>query len=485
MRGRLSILLLGLAIVAASCSLFGSPETTSSAEVPATSEASRSTNPGATSTPPVDSTSPAVAVDVRDCDAPTDEFVVFCDAYETLTDRYVDELDDAVLAAGAIRGLNEYRGSMGARDDDDTTCHIPSEAFKEFCGTLASLEETEGLTDDSLIEAGIRGMVDFGLGDPNTNYFDPLLFQEFTDSNNGQVQGIGSLVNTVNLENEEEPCQVVSATCELIIVSPLPGSPSEAVGLQPDDTLISVDGELIDGLTLNEVVAAVRGPAGSEVGLAFERDGEPFEVTIVRAAIEIPIVEAEMVTDDIGYIRLLQFTFGSAEPFREELAALVDAGAQSIILDLQSNPGGSLDDSVAIASEFLTDGIVVRTESPSRSIDYDVRPGGVATDPNIRVFVLINGGSASASEVVAGALSDQGRAILVGQNSFGKNTVQQNFPLENGGALKITIARWVTPNGVDFDQIGLDPDVLIEYPDEPTVQFLRDEVVKRIEAGQI
>ncbi len=479
------LLVVILAMVSSACGVF----TTDTTAAPPVTEAAAPTT-GATSEAaeaPVPTTdAPRIdKANVRACDGATAEFVVFCDAYETLTDRYVDELADEDLAEGAVRGLREYGGIVGPSDDEDTTCHIPSDAFVEFCSTLAMMENEEGLIDDTLIESGIRGMLDFGLDDPNSNYFDPELFQDFNDSNSGQVQGIGSLVNTVNLADEAEPCVVISATCEMIIVSPLPGSPSEAAGLQADDVLVAVDGDSIIDMTLDEVVSIVRGPAGSEVLLSMERDGEPFDVTITREAISIAIVESEMLTDDVGYIRLVQFTFGSAELFREELSGLIEQGADTIIFDLQSNPGGSLDDSVAIASEFLTEGLVVRTESPDRDIDYEVRPGGLATDPDIEVYVLMNGGSASASEVVAGALSDQGRATLIGQTSFGKNTVQQNFPLSNGGALKVTIARWVTPNGTDFGEVGIEPDIVIEYPESPTIDFLRDEVLTRLQNGEL
>ena len=486
MHRRAFLLVVILAMVSSACGVF----TTDTTAAPPVTEAAAPTSTGATSEAaeaPVPATdAPRVdKANVRACDGATAEFVVFCDAYETLTDRYVDELADEDLAAGAVRGLREYGGLVGPSDDEDTTCHIPSEAFVEFCSTLAMLENNEGLIDDTLIESAVRGMLDFGLDDPNSNYFDPELFQDFNDSNSGQVQGIGSLVNTVNLDSEDEPCVVISATCAMVIVSPLPGSPSEAVGLQADDVLVAVDGDPITDMTLDEVVSIVRGPAGSQVLLSLERDGEPFDVTITREAISIAIVESEMLTDDVGYVRLVQFTFGSAELFREELSGLIEQGADTIIFDLQSNPGGSLDDSVAIASEFLTEGLVVRTESPNRDIDYEVRPGGLAGDPDIEVYVLMNGGSASASEVVAGALSDQGRATLVGQTTFGKNTVQQNFPLSNGGALKVTIARWVTPNGTDFGEVGIEPDIVIEYPDDVTFDFLKDEVLSRIQNGTL
>lgn len=476
---RLPVIVLSFALVTAACSfdsVLGSP----APGAPETTRAAADSTTGQPTTSTI--TLPDRSVD--DCDDPTPEFELLCDAYDTIAQRFVDTVDDATLAAGAVRGIDEYGGTTGPIDDDDTSCHVPSDAFVGVCDALAAREIDEGLTDDSLIESAVRGMLDFGIGDPNTNYLDPEVFQDFTDSNNGQVEGIGSLVNTTNLENEEEPCAVISTTCQMVIVSPLPGSPSEDAGLRADDVITAVDGEPIDGMTLDEVVAIVRGPAGTDVDLMMARDGETFDVTITRQAIDVPILESEMLTDDVGYIRLVQFTFGSADAFRTALAELLDSGADTIIFDLQSNPGGSLDDAIGVASEFLAEGIVVTTEAPDQTIDYDVRPGGLATE-GVELFVLVNGGSASASEVVAGALADAGRATLVGQTTFGKNTVQQQFPLGNGGALKVTIARWVTPAGRDFGLVGIEPNVVIEYPDDATFDFLRDEVLRRIQAGEL
>jgi carboxyl-terminal processing protease len=193
------------------------------------------------------------------------------------------------------------------------------------------------------------------------------------------------------------------------------------------------------------------------------RGDELFTVTITRAAIEIPIADWTVI-EDVGYLQLNLFTNNSDEVVHEALRELLEDGATSLVFDLRNNPGGSLDSSVEIASEFLGDGLVLRTESPDSVIPYEVRGGGVLTDPSFPVRILVNRGSASASEVVSGALKETGRALVIGESTFGKNTVQQRFPLSHGGAIKMTIARWVTPSGIDFGEDGISPDIEAEIP---------------------
>lgn len=472
---RLTALTLILALAASACTLFDSGTTT-------TSEST-----GVTQPPTAQATSTAAPagpeIDLSDCDDPSEEFALFCEAYDTLVLTYVDPLDDAQLAAGAERGLTEYGGDDVAAPDGVIACSIPNDDFTELCDTFATVQTTEGGSDESLVAAAIRGMLDFGVADPNTNYLSPEINQRFNQDNSGQVEGIGALVNSRNLTNEEEFCAVLSATCKLEIVSPLEGSPAEAAEIRAGDFIITVDNDSVDGLTVDEAVSIVRGPAGTDVLLGIERDDTVLDVPVTRAAIQVPVVTSEMLTDTVGYLRLSQFTFNSAEPFRQALGGLLDQGMTTLILDLQGNPGGSLDASIDMASEFLDGGIVVRTEAPDQDIDYEVRPGGLAADGSLDVYILINRGSASASEVLAGALADNDRATLVGENSFGKNTVQRQYNLENGGSLKVTIARWVTPDGHDFGGDGIAPDIAIPYPENPDVDFLRDETLQLIEAG--
>jgi carboxyl-terminal processing protease len=196
--------------------------------------------------------------------------------------------------------------------------------------------------------------------------------------------------------------------------------------------------------------------------LTIERAGQSLEVVIVRASLTIPVVETAVV-GDTGYLRLNLFTDQSDVQVHTALESLLNDGIDQLVLDLRDNPGGALDATVGIASEFLDDGIVVRTEAPDSEDTYEVRRGGLATDPTLDIAVIVNRGSASASEVLSGALKEAGRAVVMGENTFGKNTVQQRFDLSNGGALKLTVARWVTAAGTDFGGDGITPDVTAEF----------------------
>ncbi len=476
---RTATLLVVLALLTGACTLFEGSTTTEPQAPEATSATASTLAEGAPAT------TPPPELDVSDCDEPAEGFELFCEAYQTLILSYIDPLDDSRLSEGAAQGLAEYGGDSTPPEGGPIECSIPNDEFGTFCESFALTQSLEGGSDESLVEAAIRGMLDFGVADPNTNYLSPEINARFNQDNSGQIEGIGALVNSRNLENEDEFCVVLSETCKLEIVSPLEGSPAEAAEIRAGDFIVTVDDDSVNGLTVDEAVSIVRGPAGTDVLLGIERTDGVLAVTVTRAAIEVPIVDTEMLTQTVGYLRLSQFTFNSAEPFREGLGSLLDQGMETLILDLQGNPGGSLDAAIDISSEFLDSGIVVRTEAPDQDIDYEVRPGGLASDGSLEVFVLINGGSASASEVLAGALADNDRATLVGQSSYGKNTVQRQYTLANGGSLKVTIARWVTPNGTDFGGDGIAPDIAIPYPENADIgfDFLRDETLQLIESG--
>ncbi len=436
----------------------------------------------ATTAPSTTLAGPSAEAQIVDCAAATAEFDLFCQAYEILVTAYVDPLDDDDLAAGARRGILEYTYEVDTPAAGPVACAAPSDDFLPFCDTYAGIQ-TEGADDDSLIEAAIRGLMDFGIDDPNSSYLPPSVLANFQEENSGQIEGIGALVRGVSTEVENEICNELSDTCVMEIVTPLEGSPADAAGVQPGDVMVEVNGEPIIGKLVDEVVGMVRGPAGTDVTILFDRNGELIEITITRAPIVIPVVDYEMLTDEIGYLSLAQFTATAGDLVREGLTDLLDQGATTIVFDLQNNPGGLLDAAIDVTSQFLDSGIVLTTEAPDQSIDFDVLPGGLATDESVEVYVLINRGSASASEVVAGALQDAGRATLVGENSFGKNTVQRQYGLPNGGALKVTIARWVTPDGNDFGIRGVTPDVIVELPDQFDPDFLVEYAVDLIEGA--
>ncbi|MGH8873766.1 MAG: S41 family peptidase, partial [Acidimicrobiia bacterium] len=416
-----------------------------------------------------------------DCETPPEDFATLCRAYELVTAHYVDRVEDQELAAAAVRGIAENQDDDPDQPIPETlTCALPSEAFHTVCEAAA--EELAGGEVDvaDTVEAAVRGMVQFGL-DPYSSYLTPQAKELLGEDQTGTIEGIGALVTTQDSTDPEgPPCPVVSATCRLVIVAPLEGSPAEEAGVQSEDVIVAVDGHEVTGQTLDEVSSLIRGPAGTDVTITIERGDELLDVTIERAPITVPVVESEMVEPGVGHLRLLLFSNNSTGQVRLALQDLIADGAHTIVLDLQDNPGGSLNAAVSVASEFLVEGLVLQTRAPDGTIDYRVEDGGVATDPDLEVWVLVNRASASASEVVAAALQEAGRATLIGENTFGKNTVQQQFDLPNQGALKLTIARWVTPAGVDYGSAGITPDVAVEIPVDADADFLLQETLGRL-----
>lgn len=399
---------------------------------------------------------------------------LLCEAYELIQRHYVDPVSDDSLVTGALAGLAEIDVAPGSGID---VCPLPAEAFVDVCNEI----DAEQLDATAAEEAAVMGMIIEAL-DPNSAYFDATTLAMIEEEQSGEIEGIGALVSTMEAGSDPNECQVISDTCRIEIVSTIEGGPARAAELQPGDIFVTVDGQDIEGWTVDEVTAAVRGPAGTEVDLTFERSGETFTVTIERAAIQVPVVSSEMV-GNVAYLRLNLFTQNADEQVAAELANLLENDPSALVLDLRDNPGGLLSTAVAVTSEFISEGLVVSTESPGASTPYNVTPGGLATDFSLPMYVVVNQGSASASEVVAGALSDTGRATIVGENTYGKNTVQQRFPLSNGGALKLTIARWLTPDGHDFGGDGITPDVSANLGAELSVPDVVAAVVGVTTAG--
>ena len=452
MRIRSLIAVAALGCLTAACGLIieEAPDTTAAQDVPTTVSSTSTTLPQTTTTSIVDD-----ELITTSCPTTDEAFSPLCEAYQLITEVYVDPVDDVTLADAALLGVQALAEPGSA--PGPLTCPIPTEAFVRVCEKLEELDVAgEGL------EPILYGMAQFGL-DPNSTYIDPEALALIQEEQTGSVEGIGALVTTEDLTSDDPAntlCNIIGDTCPLVIVSTLPGSPAAAAGVQPGDVFVAVDGDPIAGRTVDEVTAIVRGPAGTDVAITFDRDGETVDVVITRASIEIPITIVESF-GEVGYLRLNMFTSNAGDQVDEDLRELLDAGARTIVLDLRDNPGGTLDAALDVTSEFLGDGVVVRTVGPDEERTYPVRDDGLATDPSIEVIVVVNRGSASASEVVAGALQERGRAIVVGETTFGKNTVQQRFPLSNGGAMRLTIARWITAGGLDFDD-GIVPDVTIE-----------------------
>ncbi len=365
----------------------------------------------------------------------------------------------------------ESGGASGGQAPEQTPPPAPSgapENFDVFWQAYNILKEHFYGTVPSGNEvtyAAIRGLIR-ALGDPFTSFLDPKTAQIMSSDMSGTFEGIGARVE-----------QAENGGVRLVHV--FPGSPAEKAGLKDGDIIIKVDGEDITGLTLLEQVSKIRGPAGSKVVLTIIRKGvrDPFDVTVVRGKIEIPIIEYRM-EGDIGYIKFSEFNALGTDKVREAIKALEKENAKGIIFDLRDNPGGYLHIAIGVASQFLPKGKVVLIErwKDGREKVYKAEGGGLATD--IPLVVLVNRGSASASEIVAGALQDHKRAVLIGERTFGKGSVQQPFDLEDGSELRVTIAHWLTPNGREIHMKGIEPDIKVEVTEQDK-EAGRDPVLER------
>jgi carboxyl-terminal processing protease len=404
---------------------------------------------------------------IVDCGAGRTDFDLVCEGYGLIQSNYVDPVDDQALADAALAGLESVDAPAADEGDAPLVCPIPAPAFIPVCEQAAEIDADQ----EAMAEAALAAMVAEVL-DPNSAYFDPGAFEQLREEDDGHVEGIGALVATESTpepEPGEQACTVIGDDCRLVVTSTIPDSPAARAGVEAEDVIVAVDGESIDGWPVDLVTAKVRGPAGTKVEITVERAGAELDFEIERAAIDLPVVESEMV-GDVGYLRLNVFLERADRAVARALDGLIEDGAKSLVLDLRDNPGGSLEATVNIVSEFLETGVVLRTQAPGSDTPYPVRDGGLAQE--IPMVVLVNEGSASASEVTAAALQEAGRALILGEPTYGKNTVQQRFDLQNGGALKLTTARWVTAEGNSFGGTGVTPDVAADLPGDLPVADL-------------
>jgi len=339
---------------------------------------------------------------------------------------------------------------QAATPDELETLFVP---FWEAWNVVHDQYVEQPVNDELLMQGAIRAMMD-ALGDQQTFYMEPQLYENETSSLQGQYEGIGAYVDT---EGDY-----------LTIVSPIEGSPAEQAGLLPGDKVIAIDGEDMTGVSPEEARLKVLGPEGTQVTLTVAREGEPepLEFTITRAQIEIRSAEGKMLEDNLGYVDINTFGEQTTQELRAALDELLKQNPRGLVIDLRNNPGGYLSTSVEVASEFIDEGVILYEEyGDGRRDTHNALGSGQATD--IPLVVLINEGSASASEILAGALQDYERAMLVGVKSFGKGSVQNWVPLSNNqGAARVTIARWLTPDERLIDHLGLMPDVVVEMTPE-------------------
>jgi carboxyl-terminal processing protease len=315
---------------------------------------------------------------------------------------------------------------------------------------LVRSDYVDDVTDDTLVEGAINGMLTSL--DPHSNYLNSKNFSDMKVQTRGEFGGLGI---EVSMENGL-----------VKVVSPIDDTPAANAGLKPGDLVTHLDGNPVQGLTLPEAVEKMRGPVNSDITLTIRREGrEPFDVKLTRAIVKIRSVRSHLEGKNIGYIRITSFneqTDVNLNNAMKNLKQQANGKLIGIVLDMRNNPGGLLDQAVAVSDAFLDKGEIVSTRG-RRSDDaqrYNARPGDIAQ--GLPIAILINGGSASASEIVAGALQDHNRAILLGTRTFGKGSVQTIIPLAGHGAMRLTTARYYTPSGRSIQAKGIDPDIVVE-----------------------
>jgi carboxyl-terminal processing protease len=321
-------------------------------------------------------------------------------------------------------------------------------------------EYVDPVSDKDLVENSINGMLT-GL-DPHSNYMNAKAFRDMQVQTKGEFGGLG--------------IEVTQDNGWIKVISPIDDTPASRAGVKPGDLITALDGKTVQGLTLNDAVDHMRGPPNSKIVLTIRREGvdKPIELTMMREVIKIQVIKARMEPGNVGYVRLTQFTEQADTGLKKAVDNLRQQNGgklQGLILDLRNDPGGLLDQAVAVASDFIDQGEIVSTRArhPEDSQRWNAKGGDIIS--GLPLVVLINGGSASSSEIVAGALQDHRRAVLLGTKSFGKGSVQTVIPLPGNGAMRLTTARYYTPSGRSIQGLGITPDVPVAGSRDAQSQF--------------
>ena len=352
----------------------------------------------------------------------------------------------ALLATTAILVPLSFATPARATENKDT--YKQMDLFADVFQRIRS-EYVEPVNDEDLIEAALNGMLTSL--DPHSSYLNPKGAKDMDINTKGEFGGLG-----------------IEVTMEggwVKVVSPIDDTPAYRAGIQPGDFITHLDGEQVQGLTLNEAVDRMRGAPNSDIKLTIRRVGtsEPFDVKLTRAVIKIQTVRSHA-DGNVGYVRITQFSQTTDADLKRNVAQLkkdIGPNLAGLVIDLRNNPGGLLDQAIAVSDDFIEKGEIVSTRArrPEDTQRYFARPGDIAD--GLPLVVLINDGSASASEIVAGALQDHHRAILVGTRSFGKGSVQTLIPLQGRGSLRLTTARYFTPSGRSIQAVGIEPDIKV------------------------
>jgi carboxyl-terminal processing protease len=376
---------------------------------------------------------------------------------------------------GVVFGENpDLTGATKALQPSLTPAPVSDAKLKVLAQALALVEQQypEPKTTKDLVYGAIQGAM--GTLDPHSSFMTPDEFRELQIETKGKFSGIGI---EISLKDRI-----------LTVVSPIEGTPAYQAGLKAGDQILKINGTSAKNITLMEAVKMIRGPKGSKVTLTINREGlqHPKDVVITRETIPIRSVKARILDDGIGYVRLTNFQDSTDHDLQAYLKKMKQrlVPFKGLIIDLRNDPGGLLEQAVRVSDEFLKSGLIVYTEGRSRNqnMRFFARPteeGKLATTP---IVVLINEGSASASEIVAGALKDQKRAVIVGTKSYGKGSVQTIIPLDDGSALRLTTALYFTPSGITINEKGIQPDIVVEEkkpPKDESLKQLRDELLSQ------
>jgi carboxyl-terminal processing protease len=357
----------------------------------------------------------------------------------------------ATFSVGFRLGVNESPGASLSTSEAKTIGSV-EQAFNKILS-----EAVDPPSAKSLVRGAIKGMVEVlkRNDDPYALFYTPRGYRSFQELTTGKFSGIG-----VWLKQKGN---------DLEIVSVLPDTPAESAGLMQGDAIREIDGDPVTDMSSDDAVARIKGPEGSKVSVVIERAGTSMDFTLTRAEIELPNLISERIDGDLGYIRLFGFARGAGDQVHEELQQMVADGVRGVVLDLRDNGGGLFQEAVGVASSFIEGGeIVTYRERSQEDVVYDAEGDAFQDLP---LVVLVNEGTASASEIVAGALQDRERAVVIGTTTYGKGSVQEVVPLTDSSALKLTIAAYLTPDGHNINGRGIDPDV--EVDDIASIQRAR------------
>lgn len=342
------------------------------------------------------------------------------------------------------------------------------EELKVFTDVLSVVKRdyVSDIENRKIVEGAIKGML--GTLDPHSGYLDPDFYQDLQVQTKGEFGGLG--------------IEITIKDGLLVVVAPMEGSPAEKAGVRPGDIIVKIDGKFTKEFSLVDAVKRLRGPKGSPIQISLSRKGvgDLVDVTIVRDTIAVRSVKARYLGDGFGYVRVSQFMEHTADDLKGALKALAKDSSlpelRGLILDLRNNPGGLLAQAVKVSDMFLKEGVIVYTDGRVEAQKQKFFAHARGTEPDYPIVVLVNSGSASASEIVAGALKDHGRALILGQQTFGKGSVQTITPLENGGALTLTTALYYTKSGNSIQARGVKPDIEVDVtrqPEKESVQTKR------------